>query len=166
MAQDSSPPADRNYVQKIRAGVHQVHTEIDIDAPAEHVFDVLTDFDALSDWSSKWVGNEGPFELGQTCTALYMLMGKERRFQHEIKELVPGRKFAWSGKIGAGIQDYHSFEMRPFTETSCVLIQEDRAEGGVSPIVGKLIMKMDLKDYSNFNKEIKARAEATWSGPT
>ncbi len=155
---------DRNYIKKIEPGVHQVHTEIDINTPAEHVYAVLTDFDQLREWSSTWVGNEGPFALGQICTALFMMMGRERRFEHEIKELIPGRRFAWSGKTGAGMADYHSFEMRPVTDSTCVLIQEDLARGGAAPALGKMVVKMDLKLYMAFNKEIKARAEATWDG--
>ena len=152
----------RNYVHKIERGVHQVHDEIDIETPAEHVFDVLTDFTAMSEWSTKWVGNEGPFELDEICTCIYRIGKREMRFTHKIMELVPGRKFAWSGKTIAGMRDYHSFEMRPVTKTSCVLIQEDLARGGLALLIGKIVKNSNINDYTEFNAEIKARAEATW----
>lgn len=153
----------RNYVHRIEPGVHQVHVEIDIEAPAGHVYGVLTDFDRLREWSTKWVDNEGSFELGKTCSCLYMIGKREMRFTHEITELVPGRKFAWSGKTIAGMRDYHSFEMRPVTKTSCVLIQEDLSRGGLALLIGKMVQKNNLKDYTEFNAQIKARAEATWA---
>lgn len=155
--------SNRNYVDKLSAGVHQVHVEIDIHMPAEHVYGVLTDFAALREWSTKWVENEGPFELGKTCSCVYRVGKREMKFTHEIMESVPGRIFAWSGKTIAGMRNYHSFEMRPTGEGSCTLIQEDLSRGGMAFLLGRPVQKNNLRDYAEFNTQIKARAESTWA---
>lgn len=80
----------------------------------------------------------------------------------QIMELEPGGKFAWSGKTMLGMRDYHSFEMRPITANSCTLIQQDLSRGGVAPLIGKMVQNNNLKDYIEFNGQIKARAESTW----
>ena len=91
-----------------------VFTEIEIDATADQVWAVLTDFEKLPEWSSSFQGVNKPMALGEVSTAYFKnpITGGMMEFTHEVIVYEEGRAFGWSGDAMLGRQDHHIFSDR------------------------------------------------------
>ncbi|TNE85707.1 MAG: SRPBCC domain-containing protein [Deltaproteobacteria bacterium] len=69
--------------------------EVDIDAPPEVVWGVMTDLLAYEAWNPWLVEAEGSMEEGRTVTAEVRLNGKTRTARHRVIEVVPHERFCW-----------------------------------------------------------------------
>jgi len=75
----------------------QVSASVEIDAPAELVWAVLTDFGRYPDWNPFNVGMKTTFEMGAPVFMDVALVGNRTQRQTEyITALEPGRKVCWS----------------------------------------------------------------------
>lgn len=156
-SQSKSSPAG-NSIEKLGRGDYQVHTQIDIDAPASVVWETLTDFDNYG-WSSSFKGLDGPVEPGANITAKFRVMGRDQTIKHELIEVEPGVQWAWSDTFAVGIADYHVYRVEPISETSSRFIQRDRPHGGAAFVLGRYFAGSFRKMYEQFNSELKAEAE-------
>ena len=84
-----------------------IFTEIEIDATADQVWAVLTDFEKLPEWSSSFQGVNKPVALGEVSTAYFKnpITGGMMEFTHEVivtKQVAPlvGQGMScWDAKI-------------------------------------------------------------------
>lgn len=147
-----------NSIERLGLGNYQIHTQIDIDAPASVVWDTLTDFDNYG-WSSSFKGLDGPVEVGATVTATFVVSGKTRTIEHELIEVEPGVQWAWSDVFMLGMADYHVYRVEPIDETRSRFIQRDRPHGGAGPLLARFMARSFYRMYETFNAELKAEAE-------
>lgn len=147
-----------NSVERLGIGNYQVHTQIDIDAPASVLWDTLTDFDNY-EWSSSFKGLSGPVEEGSTVTAAFVVSGKDRTIDHELIEVEPGVQWAWSDVFMLGMADHHIYRVEPIDEERSRFIQRDRPHGGAGFLLGRVMARSFFKMYETFNAELKAEAE-------
>ena len=63
-----------------------VFTGIEIDATADQVWAVLTDFEKLLEWSSSFQGVNKPMALGEVLTTYFKspITGGMMEFKHEV----------------------------------------------------------------------------------
>lgn len=156
--QNTTTPAG-DSIERIGRGNYQVHTQIDIDAPASVVWDTLTDFDNYG-WSSSFKGLDGPVEPGATVTATFRMMGRDQTIDHELIDVEPGVQWAWSDTFMLGIADEHLYRVEPLTDSTSRFIQRDRPHGGIGAVLlGRSFARNFRKMYVEFNAELKAEAE-------
>ena len=158
MTSQTSSTASSGSIERIARGDYQVHTQIDINAPASVVWDTLTDFDNYS-WSTSFKGLDGPVEPGANITATFRMMGRDQTIEHELIEVEPGVQWAWSDVFMLGIADYHVYRVEPLTEVTSRFIQRDRPHGGAAVVLGRYFAGNFRKMYLQFNSELKAEAE-------
>ena len=137
-----------------------VRTSIEIDAPHDVVWSVLTDFSSMPEWSSSFQGLEGDFRDGGRVTARFRMMGFEQRFDHELKFFEDGVQFGWSDPLGAGFTDRHVYRVEPLLNGRARLVQSDEPHGPSVRVFGGVIGRQTVAAYQVFNRELKARAEA------
>ena len=88
-----------------------VFTEIEIDATADQVGAVLTDFEKLPEWSSSFQGVNKSMALGEVSIAYFKnpVTGGMKEFTHEGIVSEEGCAFGCSGDAILGRQDHHIF---------------------------------------------------------
>jgi acetyl esterase/lipase/ketosteroid isomerase-like protein/uncharacterized protein YndB with AHSA1/START domain len=162
-----NPPADaneRSQIEQVSPTHIKVFTSIEIDAPHDVVWGVLTDFDRLPEWSSALQGLEGDFRGGGQVTVKFRMMGREQLYHHELKFFEDGAHFGWSDPLSMGFTDRHVYRVEPLLNGRTRFIQTDEPHGGSIRFLGGVIGRQTVKLYQAFNRELKARAEQIHRG--
>jgi hypothetical protein len=139
----------------------EIRTEVEIDAPAERVWEVLTDVAAYDAWNPFIRHLEGELREG---TRLRVTMappgGRAMTFTPSITDLQPGRRLAWLGHLGIrGIFDgEHIHEVEELEPSRTRYVQRERFTGVLVPFVGGMLRKTE-EGFRRMNVELKGRSE-------
>jgi hypothetical protein len=142
---------------------HEIFTEALIEAPAERVWSVLTDFAAYPSWNPLVRKAEGTLEVGRKlAVSIHLPSGFRMRIAPRIIALEPGKSFAWrGGVIRPGVFDgEHRFEVIALGPKQTRLIQAERFDGFLVPIVGGLVIKLSQPGFVAMNDALKERSES------
>jgi uncharacterized protein YndB with AHSA1/START domain len=146
-----------------------LQTQIDIDAPADKVWELITDTRRMPEWSPqcRMMRPLGPMRQG---TRTLNLNRRKRLYwttTSTITEMVPQRKFAFRVNTNNTIWSY---ELEP-TATGTRVVESRHAENGVKPTANFVINMLfggmpsfedELVDGMNASlARIKAAAEGT-----
>lgn len=139
----------------------QIRTEIIIDASAQRVWQVLTDFSAFPSWNPFLVSVEGRPEQGTRLKTTMHANGKNYVFRPEVKEVVVNRSFSWLGSMFVkGIFDgYHYFEIEALAADRVKFIQGERFSGLLSSYILRKIGDETRDNFVRMNNALKAVAE-------
>lgn len=110
----------------------EIRTEIDIEAPPEKVWAVLTDFGAYPDWNPFVRKIEGSAAVGETLNAeMHPLhMDSSQSFSPEVLVADENKELRWLGKLllPAIFDGEHIFQIEK-TETGSRLINSEKFRG-------------------------------------
>lgn len=139
----------------------QIRTEIVINATAEKVWQVLTDFEAYPSWNPFIISIVGSTAVGGRLTNTMLNGGKKFVFRPVVTRCEPGRHFAWLGSLFfKGLFDgHHYFEIQQLSGSQVMLVQGENFSGVFS---GWLLKKIGADTRLNFikmNEALKALAE-------
>jgi hypothetical protein len=141
--------------------VRHIETVIEIDAPGERVWSVLTDFAAMPDWNPFLREISGPLVEGGRLSLLVVPPGRRgMRFRPTILALRPGRELRWRGRLLLpGLFDgEHYFRLDPLAEDRTRLVHGEIFSGIlVGPLAGTLAASE--AGIAAMNDALKARAE-------
>lgn len=141
---------------------HELHTEIEIDAPPETVWAILTDLDAYPDWNPFITSSDGDVVEG---TKLVNRMeppgGKAMTFTPTVTQVDEHRVFEWLGRLGVpGVFDgRHRFELVP-NGNGTRLIQSEHFRGVLVPFLKRSLDTNTVAGFEAMNGALKDRAEA------
>ncbi len=141
----------------------EVYTEVLIDAPPEKVWEVLTDFNKLSEWSNALVGLEGEFREGGQIKVQYKAGPLTQHLEHEVKFFEDGRSFGWSDPLFAGLSDHHIYQVNATDDGQTLFVQTDYIKGihgHVGYHIGHQLAQGMMHSYVEFNRRLKARVES------
>lgn len=133
-----------------------------MNAPAEKVWAVLTDFDKLAEWSSSFVAFEGEFRKdGPAKVTFKMGIGNLTQvFDHPLVHFEEGRMFGWSAPIPMmHMHDNHKYIVEQREDGTTQFIQTDQFVGSGAHWVGGMLSKQTMQSYVQFNRDLKARVE-------
>jgi ketosteroid isomerase-like protein len=166
VAQLHPPPGanEQGVVERVSATHVKVVTSIEIDAPHDVVWSVLTDFKSLPEWSSGLQGLEGEFREGGQVKVVFRLFGRDQTYHHELKFFEPGAQFGWSDKATGMFTDRHVYRVEPLLNGRTRFVQSDEPQGAVLRFIGGQISRQTVSLYQAFNRELKARAEQVARG--
>ena len=141
-----------------------IFTEIEIDATADQVWAVLTDFEKLPEWSSSFQGVNKPMALGEVSTAYFKnpITGGMMEFTREAIVYEAGRAFGWSGDVMLGRQDHHIFRIEELANGRAKFRQEDGLNGKKRNFLIRMVEAQIAKTYVTFNQELKERVESLY----
>lgn len=137
-------------------------TEIKIDAPANVVWEVLTDLAAYPQWNPFIVEARGEAVVGTKLeNRLQPPGGRSMKFKPTVTVVDPETKFEWLGVLGfRGIFDgRHIFELEADGD-STKLVQREEFTGIVVPLFARSLDKGTKAGFEAMNQAIKERAEA------
>jgi hypothetical protein len=139
----------------------QLTTSIDIDAPPEAVWAVLSDLPSYPSWNPFIRKASGQLAAGERLDlTMQPEGGRAMRFRPTVLEAEPGRELRWLGRLVApGVFDgEHRFAIEP-TAAGSRLTQEERFTGVLVPLLARGLRKRTLPAFEQMNEALKERAE-------
>ena len=140
----------------------QLSAEIEIQAPAGRVWEVLTDFGAYHQWNPFIDQAAGEPVPGQRLELHMRLSGRQgMTIRPEVLEADPGRVLRWLGRLLVpGLFDgEHSFTIQPAGPGRVRLTQHEEFRGLLAPLLLAMIAKPTLASFHQMNQALKARLE-------
>lgn len=142
---------------------HELHTEINIDATPEVVWDVLTDLDRYAEWNPFIVESSGRVEVGERLTnRLRMANGKVMTFRPEVTEAETGVVFEWLGRLFVpGLFDgRHRFELAPTPSGGTTVMHSERFRGLLVRVMRSSLERDTRTNFEAMNEALRDRAQA------
>ena len=140
----------------------QLKAEIEIQAPAERVWESLTNFGAYHEWNPFIVQAAGEPVPGQRLELRMRLPGRRpTTLRPEVLEADPGRRLRWLGRLLVpGLFDAeHCFTIEPTGPGQVRLTQREKFRGPLVPLLVAMIAKPTKESFHRMNQALKARAE-------
>ena len=142
--------------------MHELHTEIHIDATAEDVWRVLTDTEAYPSWNPFVTNVEGTYRQGDTLrVTLEPEGGKAMVFKPTVTAVEPERSVTWLGHLLVrGVFDgEHRFEIHDDDSGGVRFVQAERFGGVLVPFLKKNLDGATRAGFAAMNRAMKARVE-------
>jgi len=142
---------------------HELHTEIDIDATPDMVWEVLTDLDRWADWNPFITSSVGKPEVGeQLVNRMDPPGGKAITFKPQVTVVDDGKTFEWLGKLGfSGVFDgRHRFELEATPTGGTHLVHTEQLDGVLVRVMRKSLDTHTHQGFELMNTALKTRVEA------
>ncbi len=131
---------------------------INIKAPEETIWRILTDASSYPTWDPGVIRIEGTIALGEKVTA-YNKINPDRAFPATVTELVPNQKMAWSGGMPLGLfKGVRTFTLTPKGDGSVDFTLREEFSGPLLPLIGRSIPDMTVS-FKEAVAGLKAHAE-------
>lgn len=140
----------------------ELRTEIHINATAEAVWSVLTDFESYPDWNPFIIELEGDVKEGNRIhVRISPPNSRTMDFKPEVLEFEENKSFRWKGKLWIrGIFDgEHIFELLEHEDGSTTLVHREIFGGILVPFFRKQLFTNTREGFILMNEGIKERAE-------
>ncbi len=148
----------------------ELRTEIEIDAPAERVWAVLTDFERFPDWNPFIRSIRGQALVGSRLDVLLGASGmRPMRFRPTVKAVVPNRELRWLGRLRLPrlFDGEHIFQIEPLGPTRTRFVQRERFRGLFVPLLARSLNRDARRGFEEMTRALRERvAVLTESRPT
>lgn len=135
--------------------------QIDIDAAADAVWQVLMDFPAYGTWNPFISSIAGSPDVGSRLTVrIAPPGGRAMTLRPVVQSCEPGRRFGWLGRLGVrGIFDgAHELVIEPTSDGRCRFVQRETFRGLLVPFVGGVLART-ADGFDAMNRALQRRAE-------
>lgn len=141
----------------------QLYSEIEIEASAERLWQILTDFAAYPDWNPFIRRISGRAVVGEDLE-VYIKPSGARGMTFKPKVLIAdeNEELRWHGKLFvSGLFDgKHFFQIERLAENRVKFIQGENFSGLLVGLFAKSLDTDTLRGFVEMNEALKARAEA------
>jgi|GEM_PF-579057 len=172
---DTSDKGATGYVIRYADQQSEANTEILIRATPAQVWSVLTDFASMPSWSTSFQGLTGDIRNGGAVTVRYRMGTSIAEYPYTLT-YADGSAFAWSAPMTGlrGFTDNHRFAVVPVSKRVTRFIQRDGYTGESSlpgpdgqpkPLTAQEFAAMQVTNFAQFNKELRAEVEKRFSKP-
>jgi hypothetical protein len=141
--------------------MREIRTAIEIEASADEVWKVLTDFAAFPEWNPFIRRAEGALVAGQHIAVTMQPPGhRPTSFRPEILSVEPARGFRWLGHVVMpGVFDgEHIHEIEALGPDRSRYIQRERFHGVLVPFFGGMLRDAQ-RGFDEMNAALKVRVE-------
>ncbi len=141
----------------------EVVTEIEINAPPERVWEILTDFAAYGKWNPFLYRVIGEANLGTQVRTFVRVLGRETKLNCHIMTLEPNRELRWSWHLlGPGLyKGEHSFTIEPLDGGRVRFVNREQFSGVLVPLFSRSINRDTASGFKAMDQALKTRAEQT-----
>ena len=138
-----------------------LHTEITINAPAEKVWNILTDFEKFGEWNPFILSIEGNQEIGAQLKVVLKNGNGTSVFKPKVLILEKNKSFEWLGSlpIPGLFNGQHHFKLEKISEHQINFIHGEHFSGLLAGIIMKQIGEATQQSFMAMNKALKERAE-------
>jgi len=149
--------------------VKELETAINIDAPADRVWAVVTDFASYPEWNRFMRSLKGDARVGSRLEVTLQPPGRRPTTIRPTVVKMEGRELRWLGRLGLPrvFDGRHSLKVEPLSPTRTRFTQYERFTGVLVPFFGKLL-RDSRRGFEEMNLALKARTESLYppeSGP-
>lgn len=141
-----------------------IRTEIDIDASAERVWNLLTDFASFPEWNPFIRSAIGKAKSGERIEINLQPAGaRSMKFKPVIIKAEPNHELRWLGHLWIhGLFDgEHIFTIEPLGVNRVHFIQQELLSGLLVPIFSHSLETNTKRGFEEMNHALKVRAEKT-----
>ena len=107
--------------------------EVDIRAPADTIWRLLTDAEGFPRWNATVARIEGRIREGERLRI--QVPGTTRTFSPRVSDVVPNRGMVWSGGLAGVFKGVRTFKLTPHANGSTQFTMEERFSGLVFALV-------------------------------
>lgn len=139
-----------------------LHTEIVIAASPQAIWQALTDFPAYAAWNPCIPKAAGEARVGSRLDVEIAWPGLKRGpYALQVLHAQPARELRWLGHLGRpGLMDGdHRFVIEPLDSGRSRLIQSERFQGWLVPLMAPWLGRNVLVGFERMNAALKARVE-------
>ena len=140
-----------------------VEASIDIAAPPERVWAVISDLNSFSGWNPFMTQASGELVVGaQLSITIEPPGGKPMNFKPKILEVEPNRRLRWIGRfLIRGLFDgEHVLQVEPLNSGHTRFTQCERFSGVLTRVSGTLFSRTEA-GFTAMNSALKQRCEAS-----
>jgi hypothetical protein len=139
----------------------EVVTEIEINAPPERVWEILTDFAAWGKWNPFLYRVIGEANLGTQVRTFVKALGRETKLNCHINTLEPNRELRWEWHLlGPGLyRGEHSFSIEPLEGNRVKFVNREVFSGLLVPLFRRSINRGTPSGFKAMDQALKERAE-------
>jgi hypothetical protein len=138
-------------------------TEISINAPAEKVWRILSDFSAYPNWNPFITQVKGNLTTGARLNVTLTIEGRKPTVvRPKLITVIPGEKICWLGSILVrGIFDgMHHFTLEETDDGQTLFRQGENFSGILAGAIMNKIRHSTLKGFEEMNLALKKQAES------
>lgn len=142
--------------------MRELHTEIDIDARPEQVWEILMDFADYPEWNPFIKSISGNAAVDSRLKVRIEPDGdKPMTFEPKVVAADVNKKFAWRGKVlMSGIFDgQHEFILEPLADGKTRFVHREEFSGLLVPVVWPMLEAKTKRGFIQMNEALKKRAE-------
>lgn len=141
----------------------EILTGLDIDAPEERVWAVLTDLGSYPEWNPMIRRASGELKPGATLTLRFHPAGrKEKVYRPRLLAVEQNRELRWLGKPGVRgfLESQHYFFIENTASGKTRLRHGMVFRGMLVPLLGKWLETSTREPFEKMNRALKVRSEA------
>jgi hypothetical protein len=154
---------EKNEVIQLGENHWQTYTSVIINAPLEDVWNTLTDWENISDWSSTLKSIKGDRSTNGDVVVSYLVDGNIYETRHRFIFL-DKVEFGWSDPMEGsfeGLTDNHRFRVERLSDHQTLFIQKDDFKGeGNSKMSAEDVANQTIQFFPTFNRELKKEVES------
>lgn len=140
-----------------------LETKIIIQASAESIWNILTDFESYPQWNPFITSLTGEVQVGNKIRVrLEPPNASAMTFTPKILTKIANREFSWQGHLFIkGLFDgRHKFEIIDNGNQTCTFIHSEQFNGLLIPLLSSMLDKNTKDGFIAMNIKLKERAEA------
>jgi hypothetical protein len=140
----------------------ELRTEIEIQASAERVWQLLTDFPSFPQWNPFIRKASGNIRVGERLEVKLQPSGASAMtFRPTVRKVEPNREFRWLGHLLVrGLFDgEHCFTIEPLGESRVRFTQREVFTGLLVPLFARGLDTDTRRGFEEMNQALKTRAE-------
>jgi hypothetical protein len=142
----------------------QLHSEIEIKASAERVWQVLTNFAAFPQWNPFIRMASGEIRSGQRLEVHMQSSGaRPMTFRPKVLKVEPNRELRWRGQlwIGGLFDGEHIFTIENIAPGRVRFVQREQFSGVLVPLLARSLDRDTKRGFEEMNQALKSQAEKT-----
>ena len=141
----------------------EIKSEIEINAPPQKVWQVLTDFAAFGTWNTFIPRIEGsPTVKSRLKIMVNPPHGKRMIFKPVLTKVEANRELRWLGvlwRVRFLFAGEHYFQIKPLNDRSVTFIHGEKFSGLLLPLWWKFMAEQVKMGYLQFNRDLKKECE-------
>ena len=141
----------------------EIRVETEIAAPAERVWQVLTNFAAYPNWNPFIRSVEGRAKTDAILDVrIQPSSGRGLSLKPKVLKHDSGRELRWQGQawgLPLLMQEEHTFTVEPLGKDRCRFVQRQSVAGLLSPLFAKTVDQDWKRGLEEMNQALKERAE-------
>ena len=142
----------------------RIEHRIGIQAPAEVIWEVLSDLPRWHEWCELYPKAAGEIRIGSVLDLTLALPGRPPEEIHPVVlEWVPNEQLHWRlTMLGGLVKTTRFFEIEALSAEGCIVSNGELIAGLLGPRIGKRMAGTIYRSFIAMNEALKARAERIW----